>query len=432
MARLLAEKDQTGTWTDYIYANGKKIARAVPSDTWLRVQADGGGGGYWQWYDTGLYHNYTIQTGDQLTWRQYQSPTARGGILVETTNGGDTAWNNVDQNGNPSNSDSTTGQWETRVVNLSNLAGNQITLLAVGLDSGTTGSSTIDYADIALLSSDGTVQPIYNGQVISLTAWGGNNSMANAQTSFVNGIEPGDNLVAATHYFLTDHLGTTQMEFSAGGWPVWKGEFAPFGQEVDTQYTPNNYKFTGKERDAESGLDYFGARYYASNMGRFMSPDWAAQAEPVPYASLAAPQSLNLYSYVGNNPLNRVDMDGHVDYGSGAPTFYTMEDEDLNAAMERQNAGVLSAGLGAFVGAISDWNTSVAQQQSTSSGGGFWHHVGNLLHGHSWNYVQTTVTVTEIDTVREPNEAVTATTDAAGLIGMAAPTVAKECPFGTS
>jgi RHS repeat-associated protein len=38
----------------------------------------------------------------------------------------------------------------------------------------------------------------------------------------------------------------------------------------------STYKFTGKERDAESGLDYFGARYYASNMGRWMSPDWSA------------------------------------------------------------------------------------------------------------------------------------------------------------
>ena len=71
-----------------------------------------------------------------------------------------------------------------------------------------------------------------------------------------------------------------------------------------------------------------------------------------------------------------------------------------------------------------------AQQQSSSGGGGFWHHVGNLLHGHSWNYVQATVTVTEIDTVREPNGAVTATTDAAGLIGMAAPTVAKNIHLG--
>ena len=69
--------------------------------------------------------------------------------------------------------------------------------------------------------------------------------------------------------------------------------------------------FTGKERDAESGLDYFGARYYASSMGRMMSPDWSAKAEPVPYAKLDNPQSLNLYEYVGNNPLSRADADGH-------------------------------------------------------------------------------------------------------------------------
>ncbi len=72
-----------------------------------------------------------------------------------------------------------------------------------------------------------------------------------------------------------------------------------------------HYKFTGKERDTESGLDYFGARYYGSNMGRFMSPDWAAKAMPVPYAKLDNPQSLNLYAYVGNNPLSRRDPDGH-------------------------------------------------------------------------------------------------------------------------
>ena len=46
-------------------------------------------------------------------------------------------------------------------------------------------------------------------------------------------------------------------------------------------------------------------------MGRFMSPDWSAKEEPVPYAQLDDPQSLNLYSYVRNNPLTRVDADGH-------------------------------------------------------------------------------------------------------------------------
>jgi RHS repeat-associated protein len=71
------------------------------------------------------------------------------------------------------------------------------------------------------------------------------------------------------------------------------------------------YKFTGKERDTESGLDYFGARYYASSMGRWMSPDWSAKAEPVPYAKLENPQSLNLYGYVYNNPLSTADKDGH-------------------------------------------------------------------------------------------------------------------------
>jgi RHS repeat-associated protein len=47
---------------------------------------------------------------------------------------------------------------------------------------------------------------------------------------------------------------------------------------------PSSSLFTGKERDAESGNDYFGARYYSSALGRFMSPDWSAKVEPVPYA----------------------------------------------------------------------------------------------------------------------------------------------------
>jgi RHS repeat-associated protein len=70
---------------------------------------------------------------------------------------------------------------------------------------------------------------------------------------------------------------------------------------------------TGKERDSESGNDYFGARYYASAMGRWLSPDWSAKYAPVPYAKLDDPQTLNLYSYVRNNPLTRNDPDGHTD-----------------------------------------------------------------------------------------------------------------------
>jgi RHS repeat-associated protein len=62
--------------------------------------------------------------------------------------------------------------------------------------------------------------------------------------------------------------------------------------------------YTGKERDSESGLDYFGARYYGSSMGRFQSPDSLL-------GSPENPQSWNLYSYVQNNPLTNTDPDGH-------------------------------------------------------------------------------------------------------------------------
>ena len=57
-------------------------------------------------------------------------------------------------------------------------------------------------------------------------------------------------------------------------------------------------KFTGKERDTESGLDYFGARYYGSNMGRFSSPDPSG----LYFADPTNPQSLNLYSYAAGGP----------------------------------------------------------------------------------------------------------------------------------
>jgi RHS repeat-associated protein len=77
---------------------------------------------------------------------------------------------------------------------------------------------------------------------------------------------------------------------------------------------------TGKERDTESGNDYFGARYYASSMGRFMSPD-----DPFVDQNPSDPQSWNLYAYVRNNPLVNVDDDGHdCIYGNGDGSGYIL------------------------------------------------------------------------------------------------------------
>jgi RHS repeat-associated protein len=89
--------------------------------------------------------------------------------------------------------------------------------------------------------------------------------------------------------------------------------------------------YTGKERDTESGLDYFGARYYTSTMGRWMSPDWADKPEAVPYSDLMNPQSLNLYGYVNNNPLRSVDSDGH-DEDEADPQQVTMTPAEAKQA----------------------------------------------------------------------------------------------------
>lgn len=115
---------------------------------------------------------------------------------------------------------------------------------------------------------------------------------------------------SAPVYRMVDHLGTAVGTLSSTGTVLSLTDYAPFGQ-VFAGGSTDPYKFTGKERDQESGNDYFGARYYASSMGRFMSPDWSSSSQAVPYANLENPQSLNLYAYVGNNPLGRVDANGH-------------------------------------------------------------------------------------------------------------------------
>ncbi len=115
-------------------------------------------------------------------------------------------------------------------------------------------------------------------------------------------------------YYFADNLGSASVITNATGAmpPLEESDYYPYGGEIPiTNGDPNHYKFTGKERDTESGLDNFGARFFTSNLGRFMTPDWAARPTAVPYAVFGDPQSLNLYTYVENAPVNRVDADGH-------------------------------------------------------------------------------------------------------------------------
>jgi RHS repeat-associated protein len=137
----------------------------------------------------------------------------------------------------------------------------------------------------------------------------------NEEYIFFNGtrIARVDRPSGVVHYYFSNHLGSHSMVTNATGGCEQDIDYYPYGGVIADYCATvaQHYKFTGKERDTESGLDVFGARYYGSNFGRFMTPDWSAKATSVPYASFSDPQTLNLYGYVRNNPLSYADIDGH-------------------------------------------------------------------------------------------------------------------------
>jgi RHS repeat-associated protein len=157
------------------------------------------------------------------------------------------------------------------------------------------------------------------------------------------------------YYYFADHLGTSREMVQAGQTsPCYDADFYPYGGEnAHTTTCTQNYKFTAKERDAESGLDNFGARYMASSFGRFLSPDWSAKPSAVPFSRAVDPQSLNLYSYVRNSPMRGTDPDGHCPWCDGisvATWFGQRVGVDGGVKPALKNIGIGAAkGTGTFV-----------------------------------------------------------------------------------
>ena len=108
------------------------------------------------------------------------------------------------------------------------------------------------------------------------------------------------------HYYLSDHLGSSTKIISSAGVVEEESDFTAFGSELSATSGANHYKFTSKERDSETGLDYFGARFYSNGLGRWTSPDPKGMA----LRHLLNPQKLNKYAYVLNNPAGAFDPDG--------------------------------------------------------------------------------------------------------------------------
>jgi RHS repeat-associated protein len=207
-------------------------------------------------------------------------------------------------------------------------------------------------------------------------------------------------------YSHTDWLGTERVRIAAP-YAQYRNDdqhctSLPFGDGMspcDGQYS-STLHFTGKERDLETGLDNFGARYNSSSMGRFMTPDWSAKPMGVPYAEFGDPQSLNLYAYVRNNPLTRTDPNGHwCIWGIGTTCNSTPPPPaPADPANVRQSPSATP-------------NPQPAPNQ------------------------QPTPTPQPAPTPSptpnpKPNPVVTAAADAAGLVGVVAPKVSKELHLG--
>jgi len=108
------------------------------------------------------------------------------------------------------------------------------------------------------------------------------------------------------YYYAEDFIGSSRVITTSTGAVCYDADFYPYGgEDIFTNTCSQNYKFTGKERDAETNNDNFGARYFASAYGRFLSPDPAnVGADPT------NPQSWNMYGYALNSPLSLVDPSG--------------------------------------------------------------------------------------------------------------------------
>jgi RHS repeat-associated protein len=153
-------------------------------------------------------------------------------------------------------------------------------------------------------------------------------------TGLIATIEPS----TGNQYITSDSLGSARVITNASAGVVARHDYMPFGDEVSAgvggRTTGMGFlstadslrqKFTGKEREGETGLDYFVARYYASSQGRFTSSDpLLSSGKP------AHPQSWNRYSYCLNKPLSLIDPEGLIwgSYVDGDTLHYQWYDSE--------------------------------------------------------------------------------------------------------
>jgi len=185
-------------------------------------------------------------------------------------------------------------------------------------------------------------------------------------------------------YYHLDALGSVRVVTDQAGQVIARHDFLPFGEEWPAPQPTTKEKklFTGHERDAETGLDYFGARYYRPQVARFTTIDpvytWGE--------NLADPQRWNRYAYARNNPLKFTDPDGRMPLplitgaiGSAVyiawNAYQNVQHGDAwnkNWGIEGAKGFVVGSTLGLAAPALAPLTTGIGAAAAGAAGSGVW------------------------------------------------------------
>ena len=160
-------------------------------------------------------------------------------------------------------------------------------------------------------------------------------------------------------YYHTDHLGNAHLITDSQGNILREEVRYPYGLDRAIEDTANvsaDYVYTGKEHDEETGLVYFGARYYSPEIGRWITPDPLFLQKPTKVSEY--PLEANLYAYVRGNPVTYVDPDGFGPWaltGGAFDVFYGVPDSWyryggnlIDIPIHCLNAGINVAGYATY------------------------------------------------------------------------------------
>ncbi|GIF18117.1 RHS repeat-associated protein [Actinoplanes tereljensis] len=162
---------------------------------------------------------------------------------------------------------------------------------------------------------------VKNGGSGNVAVYPNQNFTQRNSTSYKHVFVGGDRIVSkavqsgAQFYFQTDHLGSTAYGTDAAGKVVEHNRYLPSGESWATERStasPSPYGFAGKELDTETGLYYFGARYYDPRTAVWQTPDpmIGSYLDGAPAGGVGNPGNLAAYTYAGNNPVRLADPDG--------------------------------------------------------------------------------------------------------------------------